>query len=93
MVTFLLSLNVPTSPVDRWGVTPLWSALCEGKKEIAQVLRSRGGEINQSHQAVIVISCVNCDYFSSNLIFFQGCFFFVLSCRQPIHCSAASSSS
>jgi ankyrin repeat protein len=92
MVTFLLSLNVPTSPVDRWGVTPLWSALCEGKKEIAQVLRSRGGEIKQSYQAVIVISSVNCYNFFSNLLF-QGCFFFVLSCRQPIHCSAASSSS
>ena len=52
MVTFLLSLNVPASPVDRWGATPLWSAICEGKKEISQVLRSRGGETKQSSQAV-----------------------------------------
>jgi ankyrin repeat protein len=56
MVTFLLSLNVPASPIDRWGVTPLWSAICEGKKEICHVLLSRGGEIKQSNQAVNVCS-------------------------------------
>jgi hypothetical protein len=52
MVTFLLSLNVPVSPVDRWGMTPLWSAVCDGKKDIAQALRSRGGEIKQSNLTV-----------------------------------------
>ncbi len=52
MVTFLLSLNVPVSPVDRWGITPLWSAVCDGKKDIAQALRNRGGEIKQSNQTV-----------------------------------------
>jgi ankyrin repeat protein len=57
MVTFLLSLNVPISPVDRWGVTPLWSAVCEGKKDIAQLLRGRGGEIKQSN--VTVSNCVS----------------------------------
>jgi hypothetical protein len=92
MVTFLLSLNVPASPVDRWGATPLWSALCEGKKEISQVLRSRGGEIKQSSQAVTF----NRDKSSMahlNSYFFQGGFFFVLACQQPFHCPAASSSS
>ena len=92
MVTFLLSLNVPASPVDRWGATPLWSALCEGKKDICQVLRSRGGEIKQSNQAVTF----NRDQSSMTLLnsyYFQGGFFFVLPCQQPFYRPAASSSS
>ena len=58
MVTFLLSLNVPASPTDRWGVTPLWSAICEGKKDIAHVLLSRGGDIKQSSQKVTARSTI-----------------------------------
>jgi len=59
MVKFLLSLNVPASPIDRWGVTPLWNAICEGKKDIAQVLRSHGGEIKQSSQKVTSDTCLS----------------------------------
>jgi len=38
-------------------MTPLWSAVCEGKKDIAQVLRSRGGEIKQSNVTVASFLC------------------------------------
>ena len=58
MVKFLLSLNVPASPVDRWGITPLWSAICEGSKEIAKVLRTHGAEIKQPSQTVAVLHCM-----------------------------------
>ncbi len=87
MVTFLLSLNVPVSPVDRWGMTPLWSAVCDGKKDIAQVLRSRGGEIKQSNQTVAspLLSPISTGF----LIHAPGCRLLVLPGQRSLQCPAA----
>jgi hypothetical protein len=84
MVKFLLSLNVPASPVDRWGITPLWSAICEGSKEIAKVLRTHGAEIKQPSQTVAVLQ-----FFVCSIICASNCDSKVAS----FLCSLASSSS